>query len=52
MHNYGKPTCKGQLYSGVARGNNGGGPPRTALLGGGKIEVIPKKIEDAKSVLG
>ena len=29
--------------SGVARGGNGGGPPRAALFGGGKIEVIPKK---------
>ena len=28
---------------GIARGGNGGGPPRVALFGGGKMEVIPKK---------
>ena len=31
------------FLSGVARvGGRWGGPPRAALLGGGKIEVIPK----------
>ena len=30
------------IYSGVARGGNGGGLPQVALFGGSKIEVIPK----------
>ena len=34
--------------SGVARGDDGGGPPRAALLGGGKIEVIPKNLAKEK----
>ena len=33
----------GLRSSGVAKGeDDGGGPPRAALFGGGKIEVIPK----------
>ena len=32
----------------VARGGDGAGPPRAALLGGGKIEDIPKNLEKGK----
>ena len=36
--------------SGIARGGGGdkGGPPRASLLGGGKIDVIPKNLEREK----
>ena len=27
-----------------SKGGNGGGPPRAAFLGGGKIEAIPKNL--------
>ena len=37
------------FISGVARGGDGGGPPRAALFcGGGKIEVVPKNLERVK----
>ena len=38
------------LTRGVARGGDRGGLPWAALLGGGKIEVIPKNLEREKYI--